>query len=413
MQSITIIGAGIVGLASALQLQHQGYQVLLLDKAQPGTGCSKGNAGHFATEQVFPLASLAVLRQLPAMLLDPTGPLRLRAGYLLQALPWLLSFTANVQPERQRQLSDALKSLNGPSIHSWQQLAQLAGAEDLIRYQGALLVSEKADALQASLRHYQQAGVAVRLLSQADTLSQQPALADTVKAALEFPDVAHTIEPYALCQRLYQAFLAAGGQFLQREVHQLGKAALGFTLETNVETLNTPQMMIAAGAYSHLLCRQLGWQVPLEAERGYHLMTCPRPLSKPISSLERKFIMTPMQHGLRLAGTVEFAGLHGAPDMRRADVLLRHANALLRQPTAVQNRQTGRDVDSHWFGNRPSLPDSLPVLGACPKYAGLWFNFGHQHLGLTQAAFSAQVLTAAIRGETAPLDMQPFRINRF
>lgn len=408
MQQLTIIGAGIVGLASALQLQHSGVDVLLLDRQPPGSGCSKGNAGHFATEQVFPLASLAVLKQLPAMLLDPTGPLRLRAGYLLQALPWLLSFTSNVLPGRQQQLSDALKSLNGPSIHSWRQLANLAGSEDLLRYQGALLVSEQANALDASLRSYQQAGVAVKLLSRDETLAQEPALAERVQAALEFPEVAHTVDPHALCQRLYQAFVAQGGRFLQLDVQQLVKTAGGFSIKTNGVDIDTQQLMIAAGAYSHLLCRQLGWQVPLEAERGYHLMTCPRPLHKPVSSLERKFIMTPMQHGLRLAGTVEFAGLDGAPDMRRADVLLQHANALLRQPTLAQGKP-----DAQWFGNRPSLPDSLPVLGGCPNNRGLWFNFGHQHLGLTQAAFSAQLLTSAVLGAPAAVDLTPFRINRF
>lgn len=412
MQQITITGAGVVGLASALQLQASGFQVLLLDKNAPGSGCSKGNAGHFATEQVFPLASLAVLKQLPAMLLDPTGPLRLRAGYLLQALPWLLQFAANIRPAQQRALQQALCGLNHHSIQSWQRLAALAGATDLLKFQGALLVSEQQDrrALQQSYDSYRAAGISVRLLSHDDTLALEPALADRVHGALDFPDVAHTIEPYELCQRLFARFTALGGQFRQSEVKQLQlvkTGAGGFRLETQTGSIQTEQLVIAAGAHSHLLCRQLGWQVPLEAERGYHLMTAPRPLQRPVSSLERKFIMTPLQHGLRLAGTVEFAGLDSAPDYRRADVLLQHANALLRQPTEPQQ------LDSHWFGNRPSLPDSLPVLGACPKHPGLYFNFGHQHLGLTQAAFSAELLTALLQGRQPAVQLAPYRIDRF
>ncbi len=420
MQLISVIGAGVVGLATAVQLQQAGYQVTLIDKDGPAAGCSSGNAGHFATEQVFPLASFAVLRQLPAMLLNPTGPLRLRASYFLRALPWLLRFVANVTPGRQQALQQALTALNQQALPAWKRLLAAAQAQDLVQYRGALLVSEQASLkhLAATFTQYQNAGVAVTWLEQAALLAREPALGSKVKGAIEFPDVAHTIDPYALCMRLYATFMALGGEFRQHEVRQIVPQSDGYMLDLAegsaasysgqmAQHIRTPQLVISAGAWSHQLCRQLGWKVPLEAERGYHLMTQSRPLQCPVSSLERKFIMTPMQQGLRLAGTVEFAGRSSKPDYRRSRVLLRHANQLLAEPTAAD---PGADP---WAGNRPSLPDSLPVLGACPKHPGVFYNFGHQHLGLTWAACSAELLLATIRGDTPALPTAPYRINRF
>jgi D-amino-acid dehydrogenase len=419
-RGIAVIGAGIVGLTTALQLQRAGFSVLLLDAQSPGSGCSRGNAGHFATEQVFPLASSAVLRQLPAMLLDPTGPLRLRASYFLKALPWLLRFVANVRPARQQALQQALSALNAQALPAWQRLLPLAEATDLVQFRGALLVSEQAGLLNLAqtFRQYQDAGIRVNWLEQAALRSREPALGSAVQGAIEFPDVAHTTEPYALCLRLYQQFVALGGEFRQQQVQRIAPFNQGYQLELAPDRALSPaepgelklsvaQLVICAGASSHRLCAELGYQVPLEAERGYHLMTQCRPLQSPVSSLERKFIMTPMQHGLRLAGTVEFAGINSKPDYRRASVLLQHANQLLAEPTSAN------PALEPWAGNRPSLPDSLPVLGPAPRHAGVYLNFGHQHLGLTWAALTAEITSALLQGQPPGLDLSPYRINRF
>lgn len=417
---VVVIGAGIVGLTTALQLQRAGLSVELLDAQGPGSGCSRGNAGHFATEQVFPLASIAVLRQLPAMLLDPTGPLRLRAGYFFKALPWLLRFVANVRPGRQQALQSALTALNAQALPAWQRLLPQAEASDFVQFRGALLVSEQPGLinLAQTFRQYQDAGISVNWLEQSALQTREPALSTQVKGAIEFPEVAHTTDPYALCLRLYQQFVALGGRFRQQQVQRIRPCNSGYQLELLPEpnipqsgpgqlTLQAGKLVICAGAASHQLCADLGYQVPLEAERGYHLMTQSRPLQSPVSSLERKFIMTPMQHGLRLAGTVEFAGLNSAPDYRRASVLLQHANQLLAEPTSAN------PALEPWAGNRPSLPDSLPVLGAAPRHAGVYLNFGHQHLGLTWAALTAEITSALLLGQTPGLDLSPYRIDRF
>lgn len=417
---IAVIGAGIVGLTTALQLQRAGQPVVLLDAQGPGSGCSQGNAGHFATEQVFPLASIAVLRQLPAMLLDPTGPLRLRAGYFFKALPWLLRFVTNVRPARQQALQQALTALNEQALPAWQRLLPQAAATDLVQFRGALLVSEQPGLinLAQTFSQYRDAGISVKWLEQEALRTREPALGNAVLGAIEFPEVAHTVDPYELCLRLYQQFVALGGRFCQHQVQRIRPCNNGYQLELMPEpnipqsgpgelTLQVSKVVICAGAASHQLCAGLGYQVPLEAERGYHLMTQSRPLQSPVSSLERKFIMTPMQHGLRLAGTVEFAGINSTPDYRRASVLLQHANQLLAEPTAAN------PALEPWAGNRPSLPDSLPILGPAPRHPGVYLNFGHQHLGLTWAALTAEITSTLLQGQTPGIDLRPYRINRF
>ena len=412
MQQLCIIGAGVVGLSNALFLQQAGFDVLLLDAKGIGLGCSAGNAGHFATEQVFPLAQPALLHQLPAMLLNPLGPLHIRAGYLLQALPWFARFVANMRKIKRDANHRALSALNHHSLASWQKLLHSCQLSLQIQYQGALLVSEnrKLTALQQQYQAYRAAGIDVRWCDKQQLQRLEPALAPGLAGALDFTEVAHSQDPLALCQQLSQQFFQLGGRYLQTEVRQIIPGPKQQQLICSDREINCQQLIIAAGAHSAHFTRQLGWRVPLEAERGYHLMLQPVALIRPVSSLERKCIMTPMQHGLRLAGTAEFAGLNAQPDYQRATVLQQHADQLLRQRTAAVDEGTTNAV---WAGNRPSLPDSLPVLGPCPRHQGIYYNFGHQHLGLTQAAFSAELITSCLLRQTPALDLTPFRINRF
>lgn len=408
MQQITVIGAGVVGICTAFFLQNSGYSVLLVDSSPPAEGCSKGNAGHFATEQVFPMADTSLLWQLPLMLLQRNGPLKIRAGYLLKSLPWFYRFMSNMSAGKQRLLQAALAQLNGPSLASWQKLATLCQSQDLFRFDGALLVSEQSSlkALQQHYKRYRAAGINVNVLNASESYSLEPALSTSIHGSLNFTDVAHTVDPWLLCQRIFAAFIAAGGQWQQTQLMSISAGKAQQLITTN-GSFSTEKLVICAGAYSAILTTQLGWSIPLEAERGYHLMTQPVCLKRPVSSLERKFIMTPMQAGLRLAGTVEFSGLDSAPDYQRATQLLTHATCIL--TTSLQSSTS----DAVWYGNRPSLPDSLPVIGPCPAHAGIYYNFGHQHLGLTQAAYSAELLTKSLKGELSEHTLHPFRIDRF
>lgn len=408
---IHVIGAGIVGVCCGLYLQRAGYKVTLLDKKGIGQECSKGNAGHFATEQVFPLADKSLLPQVPKMLLDPAGPFRIRFSYLPKALPWFVRFILNMRKHKYQAHIQALKQLNQDAIQAYEPLLEAAGLQHMLLKQGSLLTFEHTPQAEIEKQYqaFKQQGIAVKKLNRDELQQLEPALSDKIQSALLFTDVGHTIDPEQLTLKLADFFLAQGGEFIQQEItgikHQQGKMKL-LSPQQNIEV---DKVLVAAGAWSKRLLTPLGYKVPLDTERGYHLMLDKQQvLSRPVASAERKFIMTPMQSGLRLAGTVEFAGLHADMDKRRADVLLLQAQKILPELSQVTTENT-----QAWMGMRPSLPDSLPVLGEAPEHPGLFFAFGHQHLGLTQAGITGKLLAQQISGQTTDIQLSPFSIQRF
>ena len=414
---IAVVGAGIIGVTCALRLAQQGKRVLLLDAQPPGQGASFGNAGHLATEQVFPIADLSILKRLPAMLLDPTGPLRLDWKYLPQALPWLTRLLANLRQAPFSRTVAGLRALNEASLGAWQRLLQGVGQAGLLKLDGSLLVFEQAhsrpavDALMARMR---QQGVPVDLWPAGAVRSAAPQLSERLQGGLFFPATGHVIDPYRLVRALTTAALDSGVRLIQGKVHGGQLTGQGVTLACGSSQLHVGQVLIACGAHSAALTQALtGKKVPLDTERGYHLML-PKEVGRlpfAVTSLERRFIMTPLEGGLRLAGTVEFAGLRRPPNMARAWQLHRLSQGLFREGLNAQGALP-------WMGFRPSLPDSLPIIDqACEGRVLL--AFGHQHLGLTQAAITAELITqlagcALEPGARARLPaLSPYRLGRF
>ncbi|MBV4455473.1 MULTISPECIES: NAD(P)/FAD-dependent oxidoreductase [Pseudomonas] len=405
---IVVVGAGIIGVACALQLARQGRQVVVLDAQEPGMGASYGNAGHLATEQVFPIADLSILKRLPGMLLDPLGPLRLDWRYLPRALPWFLRLLLNLRPANYRRTVAGIRMLNEASLGAWQRLLQSIGRPDLLRENGSLLVFERAQsrpAVDALQQRMQQQQVPVAFWSGDAIRKAAPQLSDNIQGGLFFPGTGHFLDPYQVVRELVRAAEACGVQFLKRHVLEGRVGEHGVSLITDQGPLSARQMLIACGAHSAKLTAALtGRTVPLDTERGYHLMLPSEPHRLPfaVTSLERKFIMTPMTDGLRLAGTVEFAGLERPANMQRAWQLHRLSQGLFREDLSAQGA-------TPWMGFRPSLPDSLPVIDrVCDGKVLL--AFGHQHLGLTQAAVTAQWVGALANGGQA---LRPYRLDRF
>lgn len=417
--SLAVIGAGIVGICTALQAQSTGYSVTLIDPESPGSGCSLGNAGHFATEQVFPLADPSLLPQLPRMLFNPLGPLTIRTRYCLKALPWFLRFIAQMTSARRLKNTAVLRELCEAALPAWQQLLSRHRLQNHLTCQGSLLVFESTDALamQQTFAHYRTQNVAMTRLDRAALDAQYPGLGESITSAIRFDEVGHTSDPLALSQALHHSFVALGGKVVQRRAHQLHPTDehIEIIYEDNRAGGHKHQVfdkaVICAGVYSKKLCQQLGYDIPLEAERGYHLATHPASQPAiPVASYDRKFIMTPMNHSLRLAGTVEFAGLDAAANPDRSDALYQHACALW---PALAAAPDPRQPANRWMGMRPSLPDSLPVISNS-RWPSVWFNFGHQHLGLTLAAISAQRLCDAMLQQKTPLPAQAaLSIERF
>ncbi|SDU91628.1 NAD(P)/FAD-dependent oxidoreductase [Pseudomonas mucidolens] len=413
---VAVVGAGIIGVACALQLARQGRRVVVIDPQEPGMGASFGNAGHLATEQVFPIADMSILTRLPGMLMDPMGPLRLDWKYLPRALPWFMRLLLNLRSAPYQRTIAGIRALNESSLGAWQRLLGSIDRTDLLKQDGSLLVFEDADsraAIEALQARMCQQQVPVELWSAAAVQAAAPQLSERILGGLFFAKTGHFLDPYQLVCALVEAAKDHGVQFLKQRVEDGHIAAQGVSLLTDKGQLSARQVLIACGAHSASLTLALtGRKVPLDTERGYHLMLPQEQQRLPfaVTSLERKFIMTPMVDGLRLAGTVEFAGLDRPPNMARAWQLHRLSQGLFR-------RDLNAEGATPWMGFRPSLPDSLPVIDqVCDGKVLL--AFGHQHLGLTQAAVTAELIAHMTSPRGAPASqglpaLTPYRLARF
>ncbi|WP_027855897.1 NAD(P)/FAD-dependent oxidoreductase [Marinobacterium jannaschii] len=411
-QTVAVIGAGVVGLCTALEAQRRGYQVTLIDRDQPGLGASYGNAGYLATELIDPLSTLKTLKSAPAMWLNPHGPLAIPLGYLHRIAPWLLRFVAAALPRNAQRSQQGLQALNRASVAAWERCLEDIGATEQLVRSGYLLVWESAaklDQAKTHARYLAEQGIRTELVMGERLAQLEPALAETSHHALYFPDASRVQEPYRLCMQLYAAFKARGGYFLQQAVEAVSLSGNEVSLETTGGALAFGRAIVCAGAWSKSLLQSVGIEVPLEAERGYHLTIDARTglLNHPIGSAERRFVMTPLESGLRVVGFTELGGLARQPQPRRFRSLRHHSRALL-TPLKDESLAT-----SEWMGHRPTLPDSLPVIDMHPDHSQLLFAFGNQHLGLTQAAITAEMVVALMTGDEPSIDPEPFRVDRF
>lgn len=409
-QHIGVVGAGIIGICCALKLQRAGFTVTLYDENGLAQGCSKGNAGHFATEQVFPLAHSSLLKKLPMMLLNPLGPLRIDWRYVIKALPWFWRFVNNMASSTYKANTHALQALNHRAITAYETLLDEFKLNHLITKKGSLLTFETTPVtqIQAMFEKYLSHGIAVELLNAEQLQRLEPNLAKTITHALFFKEVAHSVDPHLFCLSLAEQFRALGGQFCQQKVIEVSPVYSGYEINCPDQKFQADKVIIAAGAWSKLLLKPLGYNVPLDTERGYHCMLSSNyGLSRPVASAERSFIMTPMSQGLRIAGTVEFAGTERKMNNKRALALLPSAKAMLNHSAVTLQ------PSSVWMGCRPSLPDSLPVIGEAPNHTNLFFAFGHQHLGLTQGAITGELITSLCLQQVPSVDIKPYCISRF
>lgn len=411
---VIVVGAGIIGTTIAEKLQHKGQQVLLIDKQGVGEGCSKGNAGHFATDIILPLANFSTLLKAPKFLLDPLGPLSIDISYLPKLLPWLLRFAWSAMPHKTRLTIDILKRLNRPSIDCYQQLLYRIGAEALMSKKGALTIYQSKAGKKASLKHARQLtqhGVNVEILNKQEVLSLEPDFGAGIIGGLFYPDTAHSNDPAALVTEVFNSFVKQGGNFLKENVQIVEQSSPRrlneiIQVKTTNELIESKKVIIACGAWSSAIAKQFGYNIPLETERGYHYML-PEPnvsINRPVTSYEKSFVMTPMKNGLRLAGTVELAGIDKLPNMKRAQQLFDNAKPLL-------NRLSNVGATT-WMGHRPSLPDSLPIISKS-KFDNILFAFGHQHLGLTQAVVTANLVSDLLDNRMDCFLEKHLSINRF
>ncbi len=409
--AVVVVGAGIVGVCTAWELLRRGAHVTLIDRDEPGLGCSYGNAGALSFGSVAPLAMPGVMRDALTMLLDPAAPLRIPLGYLPKAAPWLRRFVHAARPDAVRPISQALSALLANSIEKHLEMLGEAGASDIVRRTGQLYLypDEKwlrKDTMSWALR--KEHGLRIERLGREDILALEPEVGPDYAIGMFTPDQGMSVNPYRQVTAIASDFARRGGRIVRDRVVAIeadGDRVRAVRGENSSYACD--HAVICAGAWSAQLLADLGYALPLESQRGYHV-TIPSPgisVARPVVAADRKVFFTPMEDGLRAAGTVEFGGLARAPNRRRADYLVRDMARVF--PRA----QIPNDW-SFWMGHRPCFPDSLPVMGPS-RHRGLWFNFGHGHLGLTMSATSGDILSRAIRGEPSNIDLAPFSFSRF
>ncbi|MBI4182508.1 MAG: FAD-binding oxidoreductase [Proteobacteria bacterium] len=407
----TVIGAGIVGICTALSLQRAGFEVTLVDPGGPGEGASSGNAGHLAVWLAAPLGVPGMIARVPKMLLDPQAAVAIRWGYLPRIAPWLLRLLLASRPRRVEEISLALAALLRRARDDFDPLIESAAAKRLVVRRNYLAIYESRDAFRASagiFRLVERRGARIPELGADEIRQLEPALGPAVKYARLVADVTSVIDPLEFSRTLCADFTHRGGTFVRA-------AATGFALGPNgpervlttAGDLAAGTVVIAAGAFSHPLAAELGSRVPLDTERGYHVMLADPgiTLRTSMSSGDGGFGIVTMAKGLRLAGTIEFGGLRLPPNPARWEAMLARARRLF--PGLREGGQ------SRWMGFRPSLPDSLPVLGRSPRYPRVFFAFGHSHLGLTLAATSGRLIADLASGRAPAVDLTPYRPDRF
>ena len=408
-----VIGAGIVGASCAWHLQATGLRVTLLDHQAPGTATSYGNAGCISPSGIVPFSYPGVMRQVPGWLLDPLGPLRIRWGHLPRLVPWLWRFWRAGNEAGVEHMARAQLQLMQRVTADWDELLDATGAQALRESRGVIMVFDseadyRREAWQFALKD--RLGLAYRKLSPQQLRDREPALNLPDGVAVLLPDWQHVLDPGGVTRRIAEDAFAHGVTWLEDRAQGVSVRDEGaVVISEGGKTLAADVLVVAGGPWSGALVRQLDPQLklPLIPKRGYHTMLAQpsvRP-DHPIQSASRLFVMTPMADGLRLAGTAEFAALDAAPDYRRARVLVDHARHYF---PGLEWQAT-----TEWMGQRPMLPDSLPVIGRSPRHRNVIYAFGHGHWGLTQGPTTGRLVTDLVRGSDPGLDLAPYRVDRF
>ena len=409
---VIVIGAGIVGTATARALQRAGHAVTLVDSDEPGKATSYGNAGFIAIDHVLPLARPSTLKRVPQMLMDRNGPLTVHPPSIPALLPWMARFAlAAYSTAEVRKGVDSFGPLMAEANIAWQAEIQASGLGELFLSKGALYVyeSEQSFADGAEERELQKAkGTVFEIVDGNRARELAPGLSSHIVRGVYYPHGIHTINPYRVVATLAERFIADGGTVRRGRVRGFARDGNHVTsVKLTDSELPAKAVVIAAGRASGELTRLLGFNAPLVAERGYHVMLAPDNVrfELPVSPAGRGFFITPMQEGLRLAGTVELAAPHQPPSWHRADLLVRHLKDIF--------PGVGGEERSRWIGERPSLPDFRPAIGRAPRLANVYCGYGHQHVGLTLATATARLIARQMDGEEMPEPLKACDPGRF
>jgi len=409
VKSIAVVGAGIVGICSAYFLKKSGFKVTLIDREDPGTMTSFGHACSFADYANVPVNYPGLIWDVPKMLLKKDGPLAVDFFYILKNIPWALSFLKNCKKEKVDEIASSLTNLLKHSQISYDEIFKEVNVQEYISHEENLYLFDT----KKSLDNYEYANVIrknnsvkFRNLNKEEVKDLEPNIADVYYAGQLFTGSRHTTNPLAISTKIFEKFLELGGIYIKQNVTNLIQKENNIEIYLGNKKINFDKMIVCAGAWSNKIANLLGENFPLDTERGYHILfnTNEKLIKRPVAWSESGFYLIQIHDGVRAAGTVEIAGINKEPNLKRIKMIERQSRKVL--------PQLG-EIKSTWMGRRPTLPDSLPIIGESSKNKNIIYAFGHQHIGWTLGAITGKIITTITNGKKPNINIEAYSPNRF
>ena len=405
---IAVVGAGIVGICTAYFLSKSGFKVTLIDKNDPGTMTSYGHACTFADYACVPVNSPDLFKEIPTMLLKSDGPLAVDFLHVFKNFSWAYKFLLNCKAKKVEYISNSLGNLLNNASTSYDEIFNDVDVSKYINNEEALyLYQNENEFLKAKISNTVRAnnGVKIKTLSKKEILDMEPNLASVFYNGQLFIGSRHTTNPQEISNKIFESFINYGGNFYKKSVKNISPNEVGVGLSYDETTDNFDKVVVCTGAWSKILTKNYGDDFPLDTERGYHVLFNNNDLIKrPIGWSQSGFYLVQLEEGLRAAGTVEIAGLHKPENKKRTKMIEIQARKLLPQLN---------EVKSTWLGFRPTLPDSLPVIGQSEKSKNIIYGFGHQHIGWTLGAVTGKIINSLCNDRVPNINIEPFKPNRF
>ena len=407
--SVGVIGAGIQGVCISLCLIKKGFRVTLIDRDEPGSSASYGNAGHFSPYASVPINRPDVLIDVPAMLFSATGPLSLKWNYVPKMIPWFIKFIKNCSRKKMMHTAKYMHQILDLALPAYDDLFKEIDISGLVENKGIIYFWTNKDLksreLEINIR--KELGVEQQLLTAHEIHDLEPHIRKIYHSGIYYPSARHARNPKKILLKLFDLFLQKGGHFKKQNVNTINFSSDEKPIiKTNLNSYIFDKSVIACGAFSKKLTDEVNEKIPLDTERGYHVHFKGHDhlLTRPVIFLNRGFGITPMEPGLRVVGTVEFGGLNNPISKKRIVNLVNNAKYLFPELTEHYDE---------WLGFRPTLPDCLPVMGSSKNYKNLYYSFGHHHLGWTLGAISGKIMARMIAGENTNLDLSVYSSLRF
>ncbi len=404
-QTVTVLGAGIVGISCALELQRRGYQVTLLDRRGPGEETSAGNAGILSYSNVTPIADPALLTRMHRLLLNLDADFMMHYPHLPSLLPWLVRFLLRCRGHTYLADGGAMSKLTLASVDLHRQWIEEASLQSLLNRGGGLKLYRsrrtfERDSLEREL--LQSCGIRHTLVGRDQVNDLEPDLRRIFAQGVLIDESISVRDPQKLCKAYAQLFVASGGKIRRTAVRGLRQNAGGWELSTDQDAITAARLVICTGAWTPELIAQIGYDNPLAIERGYHTVVSPgagKSLSRPIFDVDAGYVMAPMETGLRVTTGSNLARRETKPTPRQVEMVL---------PRVREAFPVGEVLlDEPWMGRRPTVPDTLPIIGPAPRHENLWLAFAHSHMGLTLGPITGVLIANSIDGEQQPFPMAP------